>query len=99
MTTYAIGPFEIVGIGLGWFIWISVFAPLMWRWHVRLPRARRALETESDSRRKQRELRRIDLQLAHFGARWSGKVVFVTITLIMLVSTLTIFLIPMFCTS
>jgi len=94
MTIYIVGPFEIAGIGLGWFIWISVFAPLMWRWHVRLPRARRALETESDSHRKQRNLRRIDLQLAHFGARRSGKVVFVAVTFIMLVSTLTIFLIP-----
>jgi len=98
MATYVIGPFQIAGIGLGWFLWISMFAPFMWRWHVSLPRAHRALEAEPDSCRKRRDLRRINLQLAHFGARRSGKVVFVVITLIMLVSTLMIFLIPMFYT-
>jgi len=94
-----VGPFEIAAIGVGWFIWGTVFLPLMWRWHVQLPRARRALEAEPDSRRKQRELRHIDLQLAHFGARRSGKIVVVASTLIMLASTLMIFLIPIFVSS
>ena len=91
-----IGPFEIAAIGLGWFLWVSMVTPLMWRWHVRLPQARRALETEPDSRLKQRELRRIDLQLAHFGARRRGKVVVAAITLILLAATLMVFLIPVF---
>ena len=91
-----IGPIDIVGIASGWFIWIFVLGSMMWRWHVKLPQARRALEAAPDSPRKERDLRRIDLQLGHFWAKRAGKVIFVLILLLMLASTLTMSLVPLF---
>lgn len=77
-------------------MWAFGLLPLMWRWKVRLPRERRLLDEMGESRSKQRHLRRIDRQLAHFGARRSGTLVFLAITVAMLVGTLTIFLLPIF---
>lgn len=94
MSARGIGLAEIAAVGSGWFIWLFLVGPMMWRWHVQLPRARRALEAEPDGPHKERELRRIDLQLGHYWAQRSGKTVFIVIVLLMLASTLAIFVLP-----
>lgn len=87
-------PIELVTLGFAWFAWLSWLAPLMWRLHVRLPQVRRVLESEPDSPHKQRDLRRIDLQLDHVAARRSLTVAFVAATLALLGLTVLFILVP-----
>lgn len=59
-----------IAIGLLWLTWLFGWAPMMWRWHVRLPRAREALLAQPDGPHRRRDLRRIEFQLGH---SWAGR--------------------------
>jgi len=79
-----------------WFLWAVTAAPMMWRLHVRLPRARRRVEAERDSARKERDLRRIDLQLSHAWASRKSLIAFVTLSSVLLVCTVTLIVLKAF---
>ena len=86
----------IIDFAFIWFIWAIILAPMMWRLHVRLPRSRQLAEDQPDSPRKERDLRRIDMQLNHAWASRKGLVKFFVLTSVLFLCTLVIVLLKVF---
>jgi len=75
-------------MGIMWLLLGGLWTPMMWRWHVKLPRERRRLSSQPANPRNKRYLRRIDQQTSHFWASREGKILFVLYTLLQLGATL-----------